>query len=340
MMADELRDEIVKINQELYSPEEPVEEETVSEEPTEEITAESTEEEPVSEELTEEEIQYFNELPDALGMDAEQFYNLKLKGTNGKEYSWSEVKDKLQTIEDAEAEIARTKNQLEQQQEEFTSKATQFQQQQQPLTQEVQQAQNFLGQLEQAYQVKYQALEAAKQANDTEAMAHLNTELLEVQTEWTKAKQYHDSALQKQQQLQHQALAEHRTVQQKKLASYVPEFADPEKGPQLKGELTTYLTTQSLMPQEIGSIIDARVVNLFYKAMQWDKHQSNVKKTTAKVRDNTVRRLVKGKHSSVSDTAQKQKKVIDRGKASNREADKRAAYMAVAQQAGLLEKRN
>jgi hypothetical protein len=338
MMAN-LREEIAKINQEQFSAaeeelkeeeQEATSEKEVEQEASEEAS-EETIEEPVVEEK-EEEIQFFNELPEALGMDPDQFYNLKLKGTNGKEYTWSEVKDKLQSIETTEAELAQQKAAIEQQQE----AALQFQQQQQPLTQEVQQAANFLGQLEQAYQVKYRALEAAKESRDTDAMAELNTDLLEIQNQWGAAKQQYDTAMQQQQIMQQQAYEQHRLVQHKKLAQLAPDFVDPEKGKQTKAALKEYLLEQTITPQEIGNLVDARVVNLFYKAMQWDNHQKNVKKTTEQMRDKTVTRLVKGKHKTISDVSSQRQKAISRGRASNREADKRAAYLAVAQDAGLL----
>jgi hypothetical protein len=75
---------------------------------------------------------------------------------------------------------------------------------------------------------------------------------------------------------QHQAqqFAVVRQAEQQRLVEAMPDFGDAEKGPKLAGDMRQWLQKQGFSDQEIGQVIDHRVILVAAKAMQADRAAS------------------------------------------------------------------
>lgn len=75
-----------------------------------------------------------------------------------------------------------------------------------------------------------------------------------------------------QQQSEHQQrLASIVAEEQQKLAQAIPEFADPQKGEAVRGEIRTYAKQLGFTDQELAQVYDSRAVLTLWKAAQYDK---------------------------------------------------------------------
>lgn len=75
-----------------------------------------------------------------------------------------------------------------------------------------------------------------------------------------------------QQQSEHQqGLAQLVAEEQQKLAQAIPEFADPQKGETVRGEIRTYAKQLGFTDQELAQVYDSRAVLTLWKAAQYDK---------------------------------------------------------------------
>lgn len=75
-----------------------------------------------------------------------------------------------------------------------------------------------------------------------------------------------------QQQSEHQQrLASIVAEEQQKLAQAIPEFADPQKGEAVRGEIRTYAKQLGFTDQELAQVYDSRAVLTLWKASQYDK---------------------------------------------------------------------
>lgn len=281
----------------------------------------------------EEELELLNDLPSALNIDSNEFYKLKLKTDTGHTYTLSEVKDKLQ--------------QWERKQEDFSARETAIREREQTLLRQLTEipaqrnekialTENQLGGVLAAKQnlIKFLSTDTDNlPANElvkyqtqlmqlTLAEEELNTRL-RVETH-----EYETSKM--------QALSEYRQKQLELLTQKIPEFADTEKRAVLATDMKDFLTREGFTAQEISQMIDARHATVAYKAMLWDKHKKDVELAKTNLKAGKLNRLVRGS-SPTSDTENKRlDSVISRGTSSRREADKRAAFTAVARKAGLI----
>lgn len=71
----------------------------------------------------------------------------------------------------------------------------------------------------------------------------------------------------------------------KRLVERIPDFADPEKGKAIRGELKTYLTNTGYSDEEIGGLSDSRAAEIAYKAMLYDKAQKAKVQSAEKVKN-------------------------------------------------------
>jgi len=71
--------------------------------------------------------------------------------------------------------------------------------------------------------------------------------------------------------------------QQAKVATMIPDFADPAKASRIKSEMRTYLTKLGYNNNEIASVYDSRQVMLIKDAMAYDKLKKSNVKVTKKV---------------------------------------------------------
>ena len=75
-----------------------------------------------------------------------------------------------------------------------------------------------------------------------------------------------------QQQSEHQQrLAQLVAEEQQKLAQAIPEFADPQKGESVRGEIRNYAKQLGFTDQELAQVYDSRAVLTLWKAAQYDK---------------------------------------------------------------------
>ena len=68
-----------------------------------------------------------------------------------------------------------------------------------------------------------------------------------------------------------QQFANLKAGEAKRLAEKLPDFGDPEKGRKFVGELRSWLGEQGFSPEEIGQVIDHRVILVAAKAMRADR---------------------------------------------------------------------
>jgi hypothetical protein len=67
------------------------------------------------------------------------------------------------------------------------------------------------------------------------------------------------------------------------LAKALPEYADPEKGEKLRGDMRKFAKTVGFSDEELAEVIDSRHVLTLYKAMQYDKLQQSKPQVTKRV---------------------------------------------------------
>lgn len=97
------------------------------------------------------------------------------------------------------------------------------------------------------------------------------------------------AAAQQQQQLQAQMLQSQRDL----LHQAIPEFADATKGPKLAQEIAGWLQGQGFAPEEVGQLLDHRVVQVARKAMLFDQAEAARKAAQAKTAAPTPPRVQK-----------------------------------------------
>jgi hypothetical protein len=68
-----------------------------------------------------------------------------------------------------------------------------------------------------------------------------------------------------------------------KLTKFLPEYADPEKGEQVRSNIKKYAESVGFSSDELSKVYDSRAVLTLYKAMQYDKLMSNKGEVTKKV---------------------------------------------------------
>jgi hypothetical protein len=88
------------------------------------------------------------------------------------------------------------------------------------------------------------------------------------------------------QQTQQQQFAQLRGEQAQRLVEAMPDFGDATKGPKLAGDIRGWLQKQGFSDQEIGQVIDHRVILVAHKAMLADRaatarQQAETKRNTA-----------------------------------------------------------
>jgi hypothetical protein len=305
-MSNGINEQLEQIAQGLVSP--PEQEEQLSEQPeSEELDSlgepgdDIEEEEPAGTE--EEELAYFNQLPDAIGLSADEFYNLKLKLDSGDEMTLSEMKDHFQ------AEKSRVE-QLKQQEaalREREAELAKVQSEVPAMTEGLQKAQGNIYAIEMAWNGLQQQLQQAEQANDTEMLTRVNSDMLRLQQMYGQAQQAVQQEQQKAAQMQQQQLASFIQKQQQALREKVPEW-NKEVTQQTIGYLTDSL---GLSEQELHQAYDHRFWVLANKARLWDEHSSKVASVKKSVKRSQLKAVPGRKGASQSQQA-KQRSEIDK----------------------------
>lgn len=130
----------------------------------------------------------------------------------------------------------------------------------------------------------------------------------------------------REQQAEHQAQYQQLLSQeQQKLASALPDYADAEKGKQLRADIKSYGKKVGFTDQELGSVVDSRMVQVLHKAMLLDKlEQSNpeVQKRVQKA----PKMLKAGTRASSSNAVEQTKKLKAQLRKSGNTRDAQAVF--------------
>lgn len=82
---------------------------------------------------------------------------------------------------------------------------------------------------------------------------------------------------------QQQRLSQLVAEEQQKLSQAIPEFADPQKGESVRGEIRKYAKGLGFTDQELSQVYDSRAVLTLWKAAQYDKLVAGKVEVTKKV---------------------------------------------------------
>lgn len=127
-----------------------------------------------------------------------------------------------------------------------------------------------------------------------------------------------------QQREQHERLGQVVQAEARKLAEALPEYADPQKGEQIRKELREFGVKAGFSEQELASVYDSRHVLTLWKAMQYDKLQSAKPSITKKVSE--APKMIKSGVSQPRDNSDEIRKLKARAKQSGRVADAARAF--------------
>jgi len=149
--------------------------------------------------------------------------------------------------------------------------------------QERDRAQNILGVWENALrQVPQENLEALKETDPIGyAVKVAEQTQRERQLQTISAERARIAEQQQAEQSQH--LSQFLAVESQKLSEAIPEYADAEKGVQVKKDIREYAKKIGWSDQELASVYDSRAVLTLYRAMQYEKLMSNKAGVTKKV---------------------------------------------------------
>jgi len=101
-------------------------------------------------------------------------------------------------------------------------------------------------------------------------------QLMQVRAERERISQQQE--YERQQQMQHMV-----ALESEKLVAAIPDFANPEKGENIRKDIRTYGKQMGFSDEELANVFDSRAVLTLYKAMQYDKLQSAKPGITKKV---------------------------------------------------------
>lgn len=110
-----------------------------------------------------------------------------------------------------------------------------------------------------------------------------------------------------------------------KLAAFIPEYVDPEKGDVVRKAIRSYGKELGFSDAELANVYDSRAVLTLYKAMQYDKLQKSKPGITKKVAE--APKIMKSGVSQVRDgNAEQYKKLKAKAMSTGRVADAAAAF--------------
>lgn len=80
-----------------------------------------------------------------------------------------------------------------------------------------------------------------------------------------------------------QNMQQYLATQAQELAKVIPDYADPEKGETLRGDLRKFAKSVGFSDEDLSNVVDHRQVLTLYKAMQYDKLQQAKPQVTKRV---------------------------------------------------------
>lgn len=227
------------------------------------------------------EVEYANDLPEILGIPAEEVYRLKLRLADGDDpIALGDVKDRLQQIDSERATLAQERAQLEEQQKQLRQQALQYGQSNQQVTEKMQQAWGRIAAIRQAYP-NLQADWAAREKDDPGQVA---LERQRIQEQYGAAQAEFQQAQFESQQEQQKAYAEWLSEQNRILARDVPDWVIPEKRKALQERISRLAVERYGATQEDLGRIDARMTKILLDAEAGIQAREGAKSAVEKVR--------------------------------------------------------
>ena len=110
----------------------------------------------------------------------------------------------------------------------------------------------------------------------------------------------------------------------RKLAEAIPEYADPQKGEQIRRELREFGVKAGFSEQELANVYDSRAVLTLWKAAQYDKLQSAKPSITKKVSE--APKMIKSGVSQPRDSSDELRKLKSRAKQTGKVSDAARAF--------------
>lgn len=110
----------------------------------------------------------------------------------------------------------------------------------------------------------------------------------------------------------------------RKLAEAIPDYADPQKGEQIRRELREFGVKAGFSEQELANVYDSRAVLTLWKAAQYDKLQSAKPSITKKVSE--APKMIKSGVSQPRDNSDELRKLKSRAKQTGKVSDAARAF--------------
>jgi hypothetical protein len=270
------------------------------------------------------EIRTVAEFAQAAGWSPEEMYALSVRLDNGEEIPLGQMKDALQTAARERAELSAARENLAQHYQRLQQVEQSMLQGKQQISQELQEAQAAVI----AVQERYSAIDWDQLAQTDPGRAALLQQ--QIASEYAGAKQNAAMVEQKQSYVQQQVLARMVQENNERFLSAVPEWRNPEVATKEAAELDGFLMQKvGFAPQELQSIIDARMRVVALMALRWYQHQSSVAKVAGKVR-NAPRRVVTPGHGNVAPSGQRKlTALVQKAKTTQKRGDQVAAVNAL-----------
>jgi hypothetical protein len=288
----------------------PVEtEETAEEQTTETIEATEEQEAEVSEE-TGVAIDTLTELAEAIEVDNDFLYNIKVPMPDGQEpVSLSELKDaytgKLQTTTEAEAALNARREAFEKEQEETRQRIAAQQAQIQQMPDELLAAEADVRAIAKQYQTfDWSELEKVDPGRAALEKQNLATQYSQAEA---RAQEIRNDIQKKQEQSFQQMQAE----QQQKILTTFPKWADPVVAQKEFGEISSLLNNYGFNQQELQYFGDSRILKLLSDYSQL-KNQASEAKTVRKKVVKTPKSLKPGAPKVDQSAAQKREALIQK----------------------------
>ena len=149
-------------------------------------------------------------------------------------------------------------------------------------------------------------------------MAQKEKQLAQVQAERQRIAQQQEQD----RQMQMQSLVRE---EMQKLTAAIPEFADPDKGENIRKDIRAFGKQLGFSDQELAAVYDSRAVLTLYKAMQYDKLMASKPEVTKKV-SQAPKAIKPGVAQSRDTGAEELKKLKARAKQSGRVADAASVF--------------
>lgn len=285
---------------------------------------EAPEEEAEEHPTSTEEIRTVADFAKAAGWAPEDLYALPVRLDNGEEIPLGQMKDALQVAQRERAEIKEMREGLARQYQELQQVERHMVVGTQKLTQEVQDAHSSV----MAVQERFNAIDWEQLAQTDPGRAALLQQ--QIASEYSGAKMHAAQVEQKHLEVQQQAMQRIVAEENARFLSAVPEWRNPEVAQAEAKELDGFLMQKvGFRPDELQTVVDARMRVVALMALRWYQHQSSVAEVAKKVRVAPKKVVAPGKGVTKPVALRKVDSLVQRAKTSGKRQDQVAAISAL-----------